>query len=72
MAQDGIVSSTSTKSNLQLEALLNETQKLSKVGGWEWDVTRQVMTWTNETFRIHGLPPSKARNVSADLIALSV
>jgi len=34
--------------------LLDETQRLAKIGGWEWDVMRQTMTWTNETYRIHG------------------
>ena len=37
------------------ERLLNVTQKLSKVGGWEWDVLRQTMKWTQETYRIHDL-----------------
>lgn len=35
------------------EALLNATQRLSKVGGWEWDVEKQTMFWTDETYRIH-------------------
>jgi PAS domain S-box-containing protein len=34
--------------------LLNATQRLAKVGGWEWDVGRQKMSWTEETYRIHG------------------
>ncbi len=37
------------------ETLLNETQRLSQVGGWEWDVARQRMLWTEETYRIHDL-----------------
>ncbi|RPJ05515.1 MAG: PAS domain-containing sensor histidine kinase [Deltaproteobacteria bacterium] len=35
------------------EALLNATQRLSKVGGWEWNVEKQTMFWTEETYRIH-------------------
>ena len=35
------------------EALLNATQRLSKIGGWEWDVEKQTMFWTDETYRIH-------------------
>jgi PAS domain S-box-containing protein len=35
--------------------LLDDTQKLSKVGGWKYDVKTQIMFWTNETFRIHGI-----------------
>ncbi|MER2622589.1 MAG: PAS domain S-box protein [Accumulibacter sp.] len=36
-------------------ALLNRTQRLSKVGGWEWDIGQQTMTWTAESYRLHGL-----------------
>jgi len=36
------------------EALLNATQRLAKIGGWDWDVEHQTAFWTDETFRIHG------------------
>lgn len=39
--------------------LLDATQRLAKVGGWEWDVVRQKMSWTEETYRIHGLVPDE-------------
>ncbi len=35
------------------EALLNATQQLTKIGGWEWDVEKQTMFWTDEVYRIH-------------------
>jgi len=38
--------------------LLNKTQQISKVGGWEWDIAKQTMTWTDETYRIHGFEPA--------------
>lgn len=37
------------------EHLLNETQKITKVGGWEYDVESKRMTWTDEVYRIHGV-----------------
>jgi len=37
------------------EALLNETQALAKVGGWEYDVASGRMQWTNEVFHIYGI-----------------
>lgn len=37
----------------QSEALLNATQQLAKIGGWEWDVENRVMFWTEETYHIH-------------------
>jgi PAS domain S-box-containing protein len=35
--------------------LLDATEALSAVGGWEWDVEGQVMSWTDGTYRIHDL-----------------
>lgn len=32
--------------------ILNETNAIAKVGGWEMDVVTQELTWTDETFRI--------------------
>jgi len=37
------------------EALLNETQAFAKVGGWEYDVASDSITWTDEVFRIYEL-----------------
>ena len=41
------------------ESLLNATQQLSKVGGWEWDVEKQTMFWSDEVYRIHDFQPSE-------------
>jgi len=50
------------------EAMLNATQRLSKVGGWEWDVERQAMFWTEETGRIHDMVPGQIQKGSVDHI----
>jgi PAS domain S-box-containing protein len=39
------------------EKFLRETGKLAGVGGWELDLATGAFTGTEETFRIHGLPP---------------
>lgn len=36
------------------QAILNFTQELTKVGGWEWNIEKQSMYWTDEVYRIHG------------------
>jgi PAS domain S-box-containing protein len=41
----------------QSETLLNATQRLAGIGGWDWDVEQQTSFWTEETYRIHGLEP---------------
>lgn len=56
----------------QNQTLLNATQRLAKVGGWEWNLTEQTMTWTEETFRIHGLTPDDRPALSAELIDRSL
>ncbi len=38
------------------EALLNMTQKLSRVGGWEYNIDSGDTFWTDETYRIHEIP----------------
>jgi signal transduction histidine kinase/DNA-binding response OmpR family regulator len=38
------------------EALLNATQRLSKVGGWEFDVRTGKLLWTDELYAIHEIP----------------
>lgn len=35
--------------------LLKETQRLTKVGGWEFDVASGNVTWTDEIYRIYGV-----------------
>jgi two-component sensor histidine kinase/PAS domain-containing protein len=39
------------------KALLDATQRIACVGGWEWDVGQKTMIWTDETYRIHGMTP---------------
>jgi len=43
----------------QSRDLLEAIEQISRVGGWEWDVERQTMVWTGETYRIHGLVPGE-------------
>jgi PAS domain S-box-containing protein len=56
----------------QSEALLNTTQRLTKIGGWEWDVQKQTMFWTEETYRIHDLAPGEIKPGLPEHIAKSL
>lgn len=38
------------------EILLHEIQRIAQIGGWEVDVATGKAVWTEETFRIYGLP----------------
>lgn len=40
------------------EALLLQTGKMAKVGGWELDLQTMTLHWSEETYRIHEVDPS--------------
>ncbi len=41
------------------ERLLQETQAIAMLGGWEFDFQTGELKWTEEVFRIYGMPPRK-------------
>lgn len=41
----------------QSEDLLKNTGHLAHVGGWKLEVAKEELSWTEETFKIHGLAP---------------
>lgn len=43
------------------QALLTEAQQIAHVGGWEYDPLAGTGSWTDETYRIHGLDPGSVR-----------
>ncbi|HOI28679.1 MAG TPA: PAS domain S-box protein [Melioribacteraceae bacterium] len=67
----GVVASISdvTKQKLyeeelnEKDLLLEETGRIAKVGGWEFDAVTLKGTWTDEVARIHDLDPSLPTNV---------
>jgi PAS domain S-box-containing protein len=45
-----------TEENLhRSKALLNTTQQMAKIGGWEIDLEKRTNFWTDELYRIHDL-----------------
>jgi len=54
------------------EALLRSTQKLTKVGGWEWDVEKQTMFWTDEVYRIYDLQRDEFLTVLTEYVERSI
>jgi PAS domain S-box-containing protein len=41
----------------RLTDILGETQRIAKIGGWEYSYATQELTWTDEMFRIFGANP---------------
>lgn len=33
-----------------------EMEQMAKVGGWDYDISKEILTWTDEVYRIYGLP----------------
>ncbi|MEF3693825.1 MAG: response regulator [Candidatus Cloacimonadota bacterium] len=46
------------------EELLNTTQQLARIGGWQLDVMKDELYWTKELYHLHGLDPE--RQLSTD------
>ena len=45
------------------QAFLDRTGRLAGVGGWELDLLKSKLYWSDETCRIHGLPPDYEPNL---------
>ncbi len=43
----------------QSKARLAEAQRIAQLGNWEWIVERNLLIWSDETYRIFGLIPSE-------------
>jgi PAS domain S-box-containing protein len=41
----------------RIERQLEVAQKITHIGSWEWDVRTNVVTWSDELYRIYGLEP---------------
>ena len=45
------------------KALLDATGRMVRVGGWELNVKTMEVTWTEETYRIHEIPPDNKLHI---------
>jgi diguanylate cyclase (GGDEF)-like protein/PAS domain S-box-containing protein len=41
----------------QSQENLAESQRIARLGSWEWDIVRGELRWSDELYRIFGLPP---------------
>ncbi len=54
------------------QEILASTEKMAKVGGWEWDIDSQAMIWTRGTYLIHDFDPDHYINDSKVLLQSSL
>jgi len=52
------------------ERQLKHTQRLAHLGSWSWTIATNVVTWSDELYRIYGLDPSAFPATFAGYIAL--
>jgi len=50
----------SERGRQESEALLKKSQSIGQVGSWQYDVEADILTWTDETYRIFGMAPSES------------
>jgi PAS domain S-box-containing protein len=43
------------------EQSLNDAQRIAHLGSWEWDITNNLITWSDELCRIYGLVPGEIK-----------
>jgi PAS domain S-box-containing protein len=48
---------TGRKALVQTASRLGEAQALAHIGSWEWDIRRDVVTWSDELYRVFGRSP---------------
>ena len=47
----------------QRERLLDETSRISKIGGWELDMQSMQISWTLQTYKLFEIPPTEELTV---------
>ncbi|MEO7367579.1 MAG: PAS domain-containing protein [Gemmatimonadaceae bacterium] len=54
----------------RIQHSLDETQALSLLGSWEWDVSSGALSWSDQTFRNFGLEPASSAPTFEDYVSL--
>jgi PAS domain S-box-containing protein len=56
---DGLIAEIESASarQQQSEAGMAEAQRVARIGSWEWDVSTDTLSWSDEHFRLFGLEP---------------
>jgi PAS domain S-box-containing protein len=69
---DALLRKQSEEALIRSDYLLRNTQRLTQSGGWEYDVEKKSMFWTEETYRLHGIDVTDLESGGEQLIQLSL
>ncbi|MES2690019.1 MAG: PAS domain-containing protein, partial [Bacteroidota bacterium] len=50
----------------RMATLLDETNAIAKVGGWEYDVASNLITWTKEVYKIFGVKADENAHITGE------
>ena len=59
IARDVTARTRATEAVRRMSELLAATQSVARIGGWELDVARNELYWTDETYRLHDTSPEE-------------
>lgn len=62
--QDVTEEKEQTSKSRRRERILNDIEKLSKTGGWEYDVDEAEFYWSNHLYEIHGIEKTCKENLA--------
>jgi PAS domain S-box-containing protein len=57
ISDSNAVASVALDRTARLERQLTAAQQITHIGSWEWALGSEVVTWSDELYRIYGLPP---------------
>jgi PAS domain S-box-containing protein len=69
-AQDVTERQTLISQLQQSERLYKQAQALAHIGNWEWNVSQNRISWTDELFRIFGLTPQSMEIIFENYITM--
>jgi PAS domain S-box-containing protein len=55
--QSGAPGISGDERTARLERQLTAAQQITHIGSWEWELSRPIVSWSDELYRIYGLPP---------------
>jgi PAS domain S-box-containing protein len=65
----GLLTALLRQRSERLVALLGEAQDVAHIGSWEWHIPSDEVAWSDELYRIHGLPAGGFPSSYAELLS---
>jgi PAS domain S-box-containing protein len=70
ISEAGAVRTSTDERTARLERQLTAAQQITHIGSWEWQLASPVVTWSDELYRIYGLPPQSCEITFEHFLAM--